>query len=358
MYTQCPECAVVLTISANDLRAADGEVCCGACNHVFNAVHHLVDTDEELLPDDLNPEKIEIETDDSEPTTDSPITEANTSESTEDTASEEPPDEESIAWSRTIAALGLADEATLKALAQHDETEVEDDERDQELELNPAPDPISDTGSFAKPSDGQVFEFVEEVEEPDLGNFDPDELLNEQSHSPWLQRGLWLSILVAGVVLLVQVVHFQRNELAIDSRWGNTVQKLYARLGIPLDPNWDVKHYDIAEGGGSADPRLPGILLVRAKLSNLGELQMPLPLIKLNLKDRWGDLVGGRTFTPPEYLSEGSAAEALLPGASVVVQLRVVDPGETANGFSLDACLSTNDGRLRCRYDSLTASND
>lgn len=349
----------MLTISANDLRAADGEVCCGACSHVFNAVHHLVDTDEELLPDDLQPEKIQVTADEA---TESESTEAepNLLETVnDDTDHESPDDEESIAWSRTIAALGLADEATLKALAQHDESDVDEENESESQQTEVPPNQSLQTDAPTKSSDNQVvFEFVEEVEEPDLGNFDPDELLNEKNHSPWLKRGLWFSILVATLVLLVQVVHFQRNELAIDTRWGKTVQRLYAKLGIPLDPNWDVKHYDIAEGGGSADPRLPGILLVRARLSNLGELQMPLPLIKLNLKDRWGDLVGGRTFTPPEYLPQGADTQALLPGASIVVQLRVVDPGENANGFSLDACLGTRDGRLRCRYDSLTSSSN
>ena len=103
----------------------------------------------------------------------------------------------------------------------------------------------------------------------------------------------------------------------------------------------------------------PAVLLVSARLSNLAELRMPLPLIKLDLEDRWGDLVGGRTFTPPEYLQTPSAENNpyLVPGGWVAVQIRVVDPGESANGFSLDACLNTKDGRLRCRYDSLSFDN-
>ncbi|MEM7280208.1 MAG: DUF3426 domain-containing protein [Pseudomonadota bacterium] len=351
MYTQCPECAVVLTISAHDLRAADGEVCCGACNHTFNALHHLVDTDEDLVSDVMAAASDE----DAESLEASSTDEHGDQENATGPTADAEQDEENIAWSRTIAALGLADEATLKALDDYDQTHNSEPEVEQDEEDKPA-QPVSDSERLTDKE--VVFELVGEIDDPVTSNdFDPDELLSDKTTSPWLKRTLWSGIVIASFGLLIQVVHFQRNELAIDSRWGKQIQQIYSRIGLPLDPNWDVKQYDIADGGGSADPRLPGILLVRARLSNLGDLQMPLPLIKLNLKDRWGDLVGGRTFTPPEYLSDTGDNQFLLPGASVMVQLRVVDPGENANGFSLDACLSTKEGRLRCRYDSLTASN-
>ncbi|HEC19087.1 MAG TPA: DUF3426 domain-containing protein, partial [Gammaproteobacteria bacterium] len=41
MYTQCPQCSAIFQLSASQLKAANGEVRCGQCLSVFNALDHL-----------------------------------------------------------------------------------------------------------------------------------------------------------------------------------------------------------------------------------------------------------------------------------------------------------------------------
>src|SRR5581483_7995374 len=41
MYTVCPKCALTLTVTAADLRVAQGYVRCGRCSNVFNALARL-----------------------------------------------------------------------------------------------------------------------------------------------------------------------------------------------------------------------------------------------------------------------------------------------------------------------------
>ena len=43
MYTQCPECNTYFRVTAENLRVANGEVCCGACETEFNALASLID---------------------------------------------------------------------------------------------------------------------------------------------------------------------------------------------------------------------------------------------------------------------------------------------------------------------------
>ena len=43
MFTGCPQCNTVFRVTANQLRAARGDVRCGNCAHVFNAMESLVD---------------------------------------------------------------------------------------------------------------------------------------------------------------------------------------------------------------------------------------------------------------------------------------------------------------------------
>ncbi|HEX9706852.1 MAG TPA: MJ0042-type zinc finger domain-containing protein, partial [Steroidobacteraceae bacterium] len=41
MYTQCPDCATVFRVTAEALRAAQGDVRCGVCSTSFNALENL-----------------------------------------------------------------------------------------------------------------------------------------------------------------------------------------------------------------------------------------------------------------------------------------------------------------------------
>ena len=43
MYTQCSKCETVFRLSAEVLRAAGGQVRCGKCGEVFNALAHLAE---------------------------------------------------------------------------------------------------------------------------------------------------------------------------------------------------------------------------------------------------------------------------------------------------------------------------
>jgi len=54
MFTRCPECGTVFRVTANQLRVARGDVRCGNCAHVFNAMEFLTDElpDYEVAADD------------------------------------------------------------------------------------------------------------------------------------------------------------------------------------------------------------------------------------------------------------------------------------------------------------------
>lgn len=43
MYTLCPQCQTVFRVTAAQLKARDGQVRCGRCQHVFRADQHLID---------------------------------------------------------------------------------------------------------------------------------------------------------------------------------------------------------------------------------------------------------------------------------------------------------------------------
>jgi predicted Zn finger-like uncharacterized protein len=52
MFTRCPECQTFFRVTAENLRVANGEVCCGSCETEFNALTSLTDVIPDLLKED------------------------------------------------------------------------------------------------------------------------------------------------------------------------------------------------------------------------------------------------------------------------------------------------------------------
>ena len=55
MYTQCPDCATVFRVTAEALRAAQGDVRCGVCSTSFNALENLSEQAFKAAPQEDSP---------------------------------------------------------------------------------------------------------------------------------------------------------------------------------------------------------------------------------------------------------------------------------------------------------------
>ncbi len=84
--------------------------------------------------------------------------------------------------------------------------------------------------------------------------------------------------------------------------------------------------------------------MARATVVNNTEFDRPLPLIRLQLNNRWGDAIYGRVFSPADYL-ESSPPDALSGNGRLEVVLDLVHPApEEEIGYSFDICLDTPEG--------------
>ena len=179
----------------------------------------------------------------------------------------------------------------------------------------------------------------------------PDEsgLVVEEPPAP---RRHWRAAAATGAVvlallLLVQLVHHNRDALGSMDGIGAPLAALYARLGMPLEPHWDLGSYDVKQWGAATD-NAPGSLRLRASLVNRAQRAQPYPLLRVTLEDRFGAKVARREFTPAEYLPGRTApAQLLAPGARADADLSLADPGSEAVGFELDVCLKRA-GILNC----------
>ena len=156
---------------------------------------------------------------------------------------------------------------------------------------------------------------------------------------------------VLGLGLLAQIVHYDRDALAESTLVGPSLAALYARLGVPLEPRWNLAAYDVRQWGAQSE-ETAGVLRLRASIVNRAPRAQPFPLLRVTLEDRFGGQVGRREFTPAEYLpGHATPRELLGAGARADADLSLADPGNQAVGFELDVCLPRH-GALACGADA------
>jgi predicted Zn finger-like uncharacterized protein len=165
---------------------------------------------------------------------------------------------------------------------------------------------------------------------------------------------LWgLGALLLAIALAAQVTHHYRQDLVRDARFGPVLRSIYAQLGRPLAPNWDLAAFELRQWGASEAARVAdGPMTVRASLRNGADFAQPMPLLRLELEDRFGGTVARRDFQPREWLKDpAQAARLLAPGATTEAELDVAAAGADAVGYRLDVCMRDGSGTVACAQD-------
>jgi predicted Zn finger-like uncharacterized protein len=396
MFTVCPKCALTLTVTAADLRIAQGFVRCGQCSNVFNALLALSDERQQVtgvherhVPQFPTPEEPAHEERAREkPARDEPVHDESV---LEESLHEEP------LHGDLVHDEPSPEEFSPDELSPEDENSIEQ----TSLEFNPAaadvskifvePETIADdavTGTYEsivlrtqEPSP------IEEHETPQGTDDDLNDQLESlaaridaarqnqlaqtntslerllvpiEAEEPAAARELrplvWGATLAALAMLLVaQAVNHYRDDLAVNPRLHRPLTALYAMLGITLVPRWDLAAYEVHQLGAQAASQNPGQITVRASVRNDARQAQPLPLLRVTLLDRFGNRLASRDVSPRAYLGGAPAATALLPpGERVDAQMAFVDPGKNAVGFEIDACLPAPSSRVHCANDAVS----
>jgi hypothetical protein len=186
----------------------------------------------------------------------------------------------------------------------------------------------------------------------ELGQGREDSRLGEQPTSFF--AGMWAagSVLLL-LVLTIQIVHHYRHDLAANATLNGPLTSIYAVLGIPIVPRWDVTAYEVRQLGASTAPDAPGEITVRASVKNGAHQAQPLPLLRVTLQDRFGNRIASRDVSPQSYLPRAIPRSSLLSaGQRIDAEMTFVDPGSNAVGFEIDACLPAPGGGISCANDA------
>jgi predicted Zn finger-like uncharacterized protein len=422
VFTQCSKCETVFKLSAEVLRAAGGQVRCGKCGEIFNALAHLA---EDASAFTTGESSFELETRaDSILQSPAPPSSRRAQPSPEDSA---PPGMEIarlqiLDWNESDSSEAPAEPAEDPAAEALDDTSLEftlppgeldrifvetkkgvlprmprvpaakpvESAEPEEIEVFNAADPIIDipAPAAAKPkipaataaaaaSSGPApsgFEVSEDIRREMLSGmelavhpeslgleladrsvgrtaspFDLGERKSDRGFIPWLAAGI-----TAGALLLVQVVHQNREWLATHAPLGGSIRALYSTIGAPVAPPANLSAYQLRQWGVTGDPAGDGTLRVRASILNTAAQLEPYPLLRVTLANRFGGGIGTRDFEPSEYLGKPTA-KMLAPGERADAMLDILDPGKSAEGFEIDVCLRGSDRRVSCANDKAPA---
>lgn len=385
VFTQCSKCETVFRLSAHALRAAGGQVRCGRCGEVFNALARLAENATEFVKGE-SPLDLETRADEILEITAEGIEEQGSAPSEMAKELAAPPGVE-IAQLQILDPLD--DDPSLEYTLPPGELDrIFIETRPGPLQLfageGPPAEPVHAEPASAELMPGAAvpggavppappapvaapaapvtrvaapvapvtvalappaipariwgLEVSEDVREDMLAN-------RAQTDPPPLsqsRRGLPLSAWVAaaimlGILLATQIIGGHRAWLAAHAHL----------LGAKAAPPANLSAYQLRQWGVTGDAGAKGTLRVRASIMNTATQLQPYPLLRVTLADRFGTRVGAREFEPFEYLDH-APARMLAPGERLDATLDIMDPGKDAESFEIDVCVRGLDQRILC----------
>jgi predicted Zn finger-like uncharacterized protein len=286
MFTQCQHCGAVYPVDAKTIAQARGQVRCGHCGGVFNALERLTDQ-APINPDSRLPVHVAA---DMPPV----LARAGEPESSADLDGDYSDDE--VEYER--AHLTADDQKLLRAASER----ARFAERERAVVPKVA---YSYSGAAQK------------AVEPKRGRF-------------WSLCALVLLTLT----LLAQLAMVYRKPLLEAPQVAATVNALSARAGVPLPPIAAPEHIVLLSRSVDKHPSEARALLVNLNLNNQAEFPVRYPWIELKLSDLNGRAVAMRRFAPEEYLAEPARmVQGMAAGDLLAVSLELEDPGQDALAF-------------------------
>jgi predicted Zn finger-like uncharacterized protein len=326
MQTRCPACQTLYRIDEDVLKRAGGQARCFRCDTVFNAYDHPASGPEpqEPLPADEAVEEQGVASLGMD--TDSELSAlADLPEVPEASGLAGPADVQ-----EPLDIPDMIDSLHSRHTTPHDAVP----------DLEPGSS-VDTPRQSAEPDDDLPFDMpadLPDIEPAEQEILSSDKVLPQQA-SPHKLRS-WLGSLAALALTLTafgQLAWFNRTAVLATPAGYTLAQGLCTLLDCTPPPRRAPSRFKILERNIVPAPHQQGVLAMRLSFSNGADFPQPLPDLQLSLYDNEEKLLARRRLHPREYLfpapSDGTLVE---PGATVVVDLQLEDPGRRASGFKLE----------------------
>jgi predicted Zn finger-like uncharacterized protein len=299
MITYCPSCHTHFRVHAEQLAARAGQVCCGKCSRVFDALEHLI---EETAPARAPRPKPEF---------DAMRADAANAEPAPESATRKAPDIGATAQEPVIA-------QAADVVAEAPEPGAETPEA--AILLEPAIAELANAEPMAA-SGASAF------------GFGPVAAATPARRWSWLLGALLLLL-----ILLAQAAYHYRG--AITLRFPETkpyAAVLCASLSCELPLPRRIEQMSIEASDLQADTTNPNVMVLSATLKNRAISNQQYPSLDLTLTDAQDQPVVRRVLAPQDYLGKAVNAQAGF-AADSEIEIKVYIEGSQvkATGYRLD----------------------
>lgn len=304
MITHCLECDTYFRVSIEQLKAANGQVKCGCCMMVFNAIESLLESGESQ-PHKNSIEQVQAG---NEKTTNSALPDTVKIEDTEEKSTEALDQEELGKPNDTAHKKTTPHPLDLEAIETVGETFFEDD-------IDTLP------GGKITIEDYDHTLFEETIQE---------EIIREPHNYSGV---IWLIASLSMLTLLLfQIINF--NPETMLAKYPQ-LQPLCRFIDCPVETEFnDLSKINLVSRDVREHLQFKDVLLVNATLVNSAIENQPFPKLQLDLFDKVGRPIGSRQFTPNEYLdSSVDIHSGMKPKLPVHIVLEVISPDEETSSF-------------------------
>ena len=375
MFTVCPKCTKQFRLYAEHIAAASGQVRCGFCNALFNALNHLHDeplSNENLskivqaepkLEQELVIEPVsniskhdESEFDESENDFLKSSGENHSEQPSKidtkfDISNYDDPEKSSPPDNRLLNTVD--DQVIISELEQHEEPQsaqdliISNNKDNNQLELDTAIHEIGiDTTTEVNKiqiKDGVYKENTLNLTESEARETrydfpDADEIFSEESTQRcWAPTLFWTSACFVGVIAIsLQLAWFNRDLVSMKyPQITPYIKQVCNELDCKVLRHRDTQAIKLVNRDVRLHPDYQGTLLVNATMNNELSVRQPYPRVQLTLFDTSGALLGHREFIPSDYLDESIDLDEGMP-ANILIHFVLEVSGSIAGAVSFD----------------------
>jgi predicted Zn finger-like uncharacterized protein len=150
------------------------------------------------------------------------------------------------------------------------------------------------------------------------------------------------------LLLIVQIIHANRESLSTSELFNQTLGQVYRVLGNPVTPEWRITgwQFEATNGNVAVDQ---DVLTIYSRIGNKSEQPLPYPLVHVSLTDRWEEIIGSAVLEPNEYLAgDLNPGQPVIPGENFTAVIAIDEPSVDATGFKLNVCYRVGPGQVRC----------
>lgn len=328
LVTSCPNCEAAFYVVPEQLAAHRGDVRCGQCEQVFNALDRLAEVPDHQPLDQGAETEQAIVFEPSEP-------EATSIPEIEDPLIIDPATE-----------IAIIDEQEL-----HETSDVEENEdqyrsvEETDLQSRPVqPENIDDSGVEQDTLSKPAFNIADFKVAPETNILSPS-MIDDATRGKAAntgKQGVIRLIQILVVLLLIalaigQAAYLLRSEIA--ARWPQSRPYLdqtcvWLQCQVRLPENVDLIMID--DSDLIEDTEREGLIHLYAALINQAEHSQEFPLLQLTLTDAHDKPLLRRTFDPKEYLSENADLKAGFSAKSrIEIRLPLLVEDQAITGYRL-----------------------